>query len=95
MVDSDISQDGETKAAFQNKENALHGLTHFPTSVTLTSEQFERLYLTPMTVRQSSLSKQVGNPTPLALGGFVITTTPLSCCLMAWRGASGNGIAFM
>lgn len=30
-----------------------------------------------------------------ALGGFVITTTPVSCCLMGWRGASGNGVAFM
>jgi hypothetical protein len=33
--------------------------------------------------------------TSRALGGFVITTTPLACCLMAWRGASGNGVAFM
>ncbi|KAJ5382202.1 GPR1/FUN34/yaaH protein [Penicillium concentricum] len=92
---NDMSQSGETKASFQNKENTLHGLTTVPTSVTLSSEQFERLYLTPMTVRQSPLAKKVGNPTPLALGGFVITTTPLSCCLMAWRGASGNGIAFI
>ncbi|KAJ5188147.1 GPR1/FUN34/yaaH protein [Penicillium cf. griseofulvum] len=93
-MDSETSQYGETKPTFQNKER-LNGLTTVPTSVTLSSEQFERLYLTPMTVRQSPLAKKVGNPTPLALGGFVITTTPLSCCLMAWRGASGNGIAFI
>lgn len=92
---SENSQNGETKDAFQNRESTLAGLTTVPTSVTLSAEQFERLYLTTMTVRQSSLSKQVGNPTPLALGGFVITTTPLSCCLMAWRGASGNGVAFI
>ncbi|CAG8895276.1 unnamed protein product [Penicillium egyptiacum] len=94
-MDSDISQNGGTKATFQNKESTLNGLTTVPTSVTLSSEQFERLYLTPMTVRQSPLAKKVGNPTPLALGGFVITTTPISCCLMAWRGASGNGVAFI
>ncbi|KAJ5842232.1 hypothetical protein N7534_012062 [Penicillium rubens] len=94
-MDSDISQNGETKAAFPNKESTLNGLTPVPTSVTLSAEQFERLYLSPMTVRQSSLAKKVGNPTPLALGGFVITTTPLACCLMAWRGASGNGVAFI
>ncbi|KAJ6183690.1 hypothetical protein N7519_004991 [Penicillium mononematosum] len=94
-MDSDIGQNGETKAAFQNKENTLNGLTPVPTSVTLSAEQFERLYLSPMTVRQSSIAKKVGNPTPLALGGFVITTTPLACCLMAWRGASGNGVAFI
>ncbi|QQK48390.1 GPR1/FUN34/yaaH [Penicillium digitatum] len=94
-MDSDTSQNGESKTTFQNKEHTHNGLTTVPTSVTLSSEQFERLYLTPMTVRQSPLAKKVGNPTPLALGGFVITTTPLSCCLMAWRGASGNGVALI
>jgi hypothetical protein len=64
-MDSDISQNGETKAAFPNKESTLNGLTPVPTSVTLSAEQFERLYLSPMTVRQSSLAKKVGNPTPL------------------------------
>lgn len=90
-----MSQNGESKTNFQNKEHMHNGLTTVPTSVTLSAEQFERLYLSPMSVRQSPLAKKVGNPTPLALGGFVITTTPLSCCLMAWRGASGNGIAFI
>lgn len=69
-------------------------LSTIPTSITLSSEQFERLYLSPLLHRQPQYAKQLGNPTPLALGGFVITTTPLSCCLMGWRGAGGNGIAF-
>ncbi|KAJ6118158.1 hypothetical protein N7471_014035 [Penicillium samsonianum] len=68
-MDSDMSQNGESKMTFQNKESTQNGLTTVPTSVTLSSEQFERLYLTPMTVRQSPLAKKVGNPTPLALGG--------------------------
>ncbi|KAL4916742.1 GPR1/FUN34/yaaH family-domain-containing protein [Aspergillus aurantiobrunneus] len=85
---SNASQDGESKGYPDNRISTV------PTSVTLSAEQFERLYLTPMTHKQPALTKKVGNPTPLALGGFVITTTPLSCCLMAWRGASGNGIAF-
>jgi len=93
-MNSDASQYDETKGSFQDKE-AAQGLTTIPTSVTLSAEQFEKLYLTPMTRRQPALAKSVGNPTPLALGGFVITTTPISCCLMAWRGASGNGIAFV
>ncbi|KAL4900472.1 protein alcS [Aspergillus multicolor] len=83
---SDISHNGETKG---------YPLAHVPTSVTLSAEQFEKLYLSPMTRQQPTLARRVGNPTPLALGGFVITTTPLSCCLMAWRGSSGNGIAFV
>ncbi|KAE8381709.1 GPR1/FUN34/yaaH family-domain-containing protein [Aspergillus bertholletiae] len=69
-------------------------LTTVPTSITLSTEQFEKLYLTPLRHRQPVLTKTLGNPTPLALGGFVVTTTPLSCCLMAWRGAGGSGIAF-
>ncbi|KAE8396345.1 Protein alcS [Aspergillus alliaceus] len=73
---------------------AMPALTTVPTSITLTTEQFEKLYLTPLRHHQPALTKTFGNPTPLALGGFVVTTTPLSCCLMAWRGAGGNGIAF-
>ncbi|KAL4780178.1 GPR1/FUN34/yaaH family-domain-containing protein [Aspergillus varians] len=91
---SDDSQNGEIKGYSQNREGSYPALTTVPTSVTLSADQFERLYLTPMMRRQPALAKQVGNPTPLALGGFVITTTPLSCVLMAWRGASGNGISF-
>jgi len=93
-MDNDISHNGETKAPPHNNESSMYGLSRVPTSLTLTAEQFEKLYLTPMTRRQPALAKQMGNPTPLALGGFVLTTTPLSCSLMAWRGASGNGIAF-
>lgn len=28
-----------------------------------------------------------------ALGGFLLSLTPLSCDLMGWRGAGGNGAA--
>ncbi|KAJ5976537.1 hypothetical protein N7481_010244 [Penicillium waksmanii] len=44
--------------------------------------------------RQPTLAKNLGNPTPLGLGAFVLTFTPLACCLMAWRGAGGGGAAF-
>lgn len=40
-------------------------LTQVPTSVTLSAEQFEKLYLSPMMHRQSGLNKKLGNPTPL------------------------------
>lgn len=64
-MDSDTSQNGDTKASVQNRESASQGLSTVPTSVSLSAEQFERLYLTPMTRRQPALAKQVGNPTPL------------------------------
>ncbi|KAL4805612.1 GPR1/FUN34/yaaH family-domain-containing protein [Aspergillus unguis] len=93
-MSSNNSQNGETKGVSPNC-GTTYPLSTVPTHVTLSADQFEKLYLTPMTRKQPSLARKVGNPTPLALGGFVITTTPLSCCLMAWRGASGNGIAFI
>lgn len=94
-MDGKNNQIGKAEASSENMESAMQGLSTVPTTVTLSAEQFERLYLTPRTHRQTALTKKLGNPTPLALAGFVITTTPLSCCLMAWRGASGNGVAFI
>lgn len=46
---------------------SMPGLAQMPTSVTLSAEQFEKLYLNPMMHRQSSLTKRLGNPTPLYL----------------------------
>ncbi|KAK6823095.1 Protein alcS [Aspergillus parasiticus] len=83
-----------SNASPSQEGTTMPALTTVPTSITLSTEQFEKLYLTPLRHRQPALTKTFGNPTPLALGGFVVTTTPLSCCLMAWRGAGGNGIAF-
>jgi hypothetical protein len=56
---------GDTKVSSQVEENKTHALSTVPTSVTLSAEQFERLYLTPMTRQQPKFAKQVGNPTPL------------------------------
>ncbi|EAW11025.1 transcriptional activator of ethanol catabolism AlcS [Aspergillus clavatus NRRL 1] len=92
-MSGEVSLQSHEESIIRDKA-AMHSLTPVPTSVTLSAEQFEKLYLSPLTQRQGALSKQMGNPTPLALGGFVITTTPVSCCLMGWAGASGAGIAF-
>ena len=55
----------ETETSHNERENPMHPLSTIPTSVTLSAEQFEKLYLTPMTRQQPQLAKQVGNPTPL------------------------------
>lgn len=34
-----------------------------------------------------NLRKTFGNPTPLAIVGFLMSLTPLSCVLMGWRGS--------
>jgi len=62
-------------------------------SLSISPELFERLYLTPQNAVKGDLRRIFGNPTPLALIGFLICLTPLSADLMGWRGAGGNGAA--
>lgn len=60
-------------------------------SIQLSPEMFEKLYLSPPTKTSNDMVRRVGNPTPIALIGFVLATTPLSMDLMKWRGAAGTG----
>ncbi|KAI4176930.1 MAG: hypothetical protein LQ343_000787 [Gyalolechia ehrenbergii] len=62
-------------------------------SVNISPELFEKLYLSPESRVKGELRKTFGNPTPIALVGFLLSLTPLSCDLMGWRGAGGNGAA--
>lgn len=60
-------------------------------SISISPELFEKLYLSPENRVKGDLRKTFGNPTPIALIGFLLSLTPLSCDLMGWRGAGGNG----
>ncbi|ORY77008.1 GPR1/FUN34/yaaH family-domain-containing protein [Protomyces lactucae-debilis] len=51
---------------------------------------FERLYLNPKNDTENTLRKLWGNPTPIALAGFLMALTPLSCVLMGWGGATST-----
>ncbi|KAF2019340.1 hypothetical protein BU24DRAFT_439524 [Aaosphaeria arxii CBS 175.79] len=62
-------------------------------SISISPELFEKLYLSPQNRVHGDLRRTVGNPTPLALIGFLISLTPLSMDLMGWRGAGGSGAA--
>ncbi|KAI4234316.1 MAG: hypothetical protein L6R40_006793 [Gallowayella cf. fulva] len=62
-------------------------------SLNISPELFEKLYLSPENRVKGELRKTFGNPTPIALVGFLLSLTPLSCDLMGWRGAGGNGAA--
>ncbi|KAM0718832.1 hypothetical protein Q7P37_005904 [Cladosporium fusiforme] len=62
-------------------------------SLSISPELFEKIYLSPQNRVAGELRKTFGNPTPLALSGFLLSLTPLSCALMGWRGAGGNGAA--
>ena len=62
-------------------------------TVTITPELFEKMYLSPQNQVKGDLRQTFGNPTPLALLGFLLSLSPLSCELMGWRGAGVDGIA--
>ncbi|KAF5543687.1 GPR1 [Fusarium phyllophilum] len=71
---------------------ALHAIRS-AASISMSPELFEKLYLAPPNVVKGDLRKTFGNPTPLALAGFLLALMPLSCDLMGWRGASHFGAA--
>ncbi|KAF2774475.1 hypothetical protein EJ03DRAFT_340597 [Teratosphaeria nubilosa] len=60
-------------------------------SLSISPELFEKIYLSPQNKVAGELRKTFGNPTPLALIGFLLCLSPLSCILMGWRGAGGSG----
>ena len=60
-------------------------------SISISPDLFEKLYLSPENKVKGDLRKTFGNPTPIALVGFLLSLTPLTADLMGWRGAGGNG----
>lgn len=62
-------------------------------SISISPELFEKMYLSPQNVVKGDLRKTFANPTPVALLGFLLSLSPLSCDLMGWRGSGGNGAA--
>jgi len=60
-------------------------------SLSISPELFEKIYLSPQNRVAGDLRKTVGNPTPLALVGFLLSLTPLSMDLMQWRGVPPYG----
>ncbi|KAF2091560.1 GPR1/FUN34/YaaH-class plasma membrane protein-like protein [Saccharata proteae CBS 121410] len=62
-------------------------------SISISPELFEKIYLSPQNQVKGELRKTFGNPTPLALIGFLLSLSPLSCDLMGWRGSGGSGAA--
>lgn len=67
------------------------GITHTENVLEPTPSRFEKLYLAPEQAVAGKLRLTFGNPTPVALGGFLLANTPATIELMGWRGA-GAGI---
>ncbi|KAH6685928.1 hypothetical protein F5X68DRAFT_209524 [Plectosphaerella plurivora] len=77
---------------YRSREEALHRV-RTAGSVSISPELFEKLYLSPQNKVKGDLRKTFGNPTPIALVGFLVSLFPLSMDLMGWRGAGGSGAA--
>jgi hypothetical protein len=58
-------------------------------------DAFEKLYLSPKTPAAGKLRFTFGNPTPIALMGFLLAAMPTAMITMGWRGAGGNGAAIL
>ncbi|OGM44476.1 plasma membrane ammonium transporter (Ato3), partial [Aspergillus bombycis] len=57
---------------------------------------FEKLYLSPKHPSvKGDLRKQVGNPTPISLIGFLVAATPNAFITMGIRGSGENGAAIL
>jgi succinate-acetate transporter protein len=59
-------------------------------SISISPELFEKMYLNPHNEVKGGLRATFGNPTPLALIGFLLSISPLSCQMMDWRGSGGG-----
>ncbi|KAI0544763.1 GPR1/FUN34/yaaH family-domain-containing protein [Xylaria curta] len=59
------------------------------TTVSMPSELFEKLYLTPKASNAGNHTRGFANPTPLGFIGFVISTFTFSMVLLGFGGASG------
>lgn len=74
-----------------------HHLRKTLTTVTLSPEQFEMLYLQPRDARRSyPLARTFGNPTPLGISAFLLAHMPLAMDLLNFRGAtSASSVAML
>jgi len=83
------AKDVENSSTLEMENHIKHVLT----AMSVSPELFEKLYLQPQQRTKGDLRKTFGNPTPIALMGFVVALTPLSASLMGWRGAGGGAVA--
>jgi len=66
-----------------------HNINRTLTTITLTPQQFEMMYLQPKAAgMQYPLAKTFGNPTPLGVSSFLLALMPLALDLCGFRGAS-------
>jgi len=75
-----------------NEETALRRI-RTAGSISITPELFEKIYLSPKNRVSNNIRSTFGNPTPLAIVGFLLSLTPLSNVLLGWQGSGALGAA--
>ena len=91
MSSAPQTQEKEVNGNVSNMDEQLRQV--MSSTMTISPDIFEKLYLQPKGQVKGDLRKTFGNPTPLALIGFVVGLMPLSIQLMGWRGSGGGAIA--
>ncbi|EME38819.1 hypothetical protein DOTSEDRAFT_66810 [Dothistroma septosporum NZE10] len=81
---SSVGQD-----VYPAKHDHHHHADHTENILHPTPSRFEKLYLAPEQPVAGLLRQTFGNPTPIALGGFLLANTPATIDLMGWGGAGG------
>ncbi|KAM4060672.1 GPR1/FUN34/yaaH family protein [Hirsutella rhossiliensis] len=87
-AEADVEADGDS----DDRSGALKQF-RTATSVSMSPELFEKLYLSPKNNIKGNLRATFGNPSPIGMAGFLLCLTPLSMDLMGWSGATGKGVA--
>ncbi|KAJ6006661.1 hypothetical protein N7451_004605 [Penicillium sp. IBT 35674x] len=84
-----IHQESRSSSISPEKNNDALQRIRTAGSISIPPELFEQLYLAPQNRVKGELRQTFGNPTPIALGGFLLCSTPLSLVLLGWQGAGG------
>ncbi|KIW90384.1 uncharacterized protein Z519_09029 [Cladophialophora bantiana CBS 173.52] len=98
-----LAQSYDQKLYVDNTTNFMPAVPNVPppsfqdaTMVSIPADMFDRMFLKAQSQEPpaaKSAQQKFANPTPLSVVGFLLCLSPLSCDLMGWRGAGGNGAA--
>jgi len=82
----------DEKFTSSHREHDLesNGIQRQLTTVTLSPQQFESLYLQPRLAGRTNLVRQVANAAPLGVSSFLLAHMPLAMDLLGFQGADGD-----
>ncbi|KAK5091424.1 hypothetical protein LTR05_001607 [Lithohypha guttulata] len=76
-----------------NQQDGLERGTMSSAETRIPPATFEQMYFAPKPELKRDLAERLGNPTGIAVAGFLLCTTPLSMQLLGWHGSDQLGLA--